>query len=98
MFKIVKTQTRPSTNVEFWTNQNVTAETWAYLFNTHHANVVNIETDISEDSLTLTKTTVWNSREDYDAFLSDDTVINNVLNVSRAYMEENGITFTTGTE
>lgn len=96
MFRIVKTQTRPSTDVDFWTNQNVSIEVFQYVNTNHQPNIINAEVSISEDGLTLTKTTTWTSKSAYEAFLSDLIVIESFINPSHVYMNDNGIIYDTG--
>lgn len=98
MYTITKTQTRPSVSVAFWTNQGIAAETFVHIGQNHQHNVLDSETTISEDGLTLTKTTVWASKEALDNFMSDPVVVNNLINKCHTYMKENNITYTTGFE
>lgn len=98
MFTITKTQTRPSVSVAFWTNQGVPAETFVHIGQNHQQNVIDSEATVSEDGLTLSKTTTWSSKEAYDAFMADEVVINSMVNKCHTYMNENGITYTTGHE
>lgn len=97
MFTITKTQTRPSASVAFWTNQGVPAETFEYISNTHQHNILDSQTAISEDGLTLTKITTWSSKEAYDNFLADE-VLSTMFDNCHTYMNDNGITYTTGNE
>jgi hypothetical protein len=96
MYKLTTVQTRPSTNVEFWTRDNpaVTAEYLAYNRDTYilTGKMLNADTTVSEDGLTMTTSLIWASEADSDAWREDLVVREGFLSHMKAYQTSNGIT------
>jgi len=96
MYKLTTVQTRPSTSVEFWTKDNsaVTAEYIAYNRDTYvlSGKLLNADTVVSEDGLTMTTSLIWASKEDSDAWKTDPVVQESFIQVMKSYQTNNGIT------
>jgi hypothetical protein len=98
MFLVTRTQIRPSTSVAFFGQDNsaISSETLTYIRENYIITGKQINTDrtISTDGLTLTISTTWQSEEAFTEYRNDQFVIDNLIDVSNAYCEANGITST----
>lgn len=79
MFKIVRKQTRPNTNVPFWQGGNdpsVTDEFRNYFYENYvlTGKFISVTPTTSSDGLELTNTSIWNSEEEHDA-VKDDLIV-----------------------
>jgi hypothetical protein len=96
MYKLTTVQTRPSTSVDFWTRDNpaVTAEYLLYNKDTYivPGKLLNADTTISEDGLTMTTSLIWASQEDSDAWRTDPVVQEQFVQLMKSYHADNGIT------
>ncbi len=95
MYHINKKQTRPSTAVEFYnmTNRNIVPdETRLYFYNTYKKTGKCIMGDrsISSDGLVETSIFLWESKDEYLAFVNDPMMASN-FTAQEAYNTANGI-------
>lgn len=95
MFLVTRTQVRPNTSVEFFGQDNsaIAPETGTYIRETYviTGKQVNVERSVSEDGLTLTIQTMYQSEEVFNEYRNDQFVIDNIINISKTYCEANGI-------
>ena len=102
MHKRIIIQTRPSTNVEFWTKDNplVTNEYLSYMRDTYviTGKLLDVVTDISEDNLTMTTAVIWQSESDADDWKNDLVVQESFINIMESYHNANGIIATRSRE
>jgi hypothetical protein len=98
MFLVTRQQVRPNTSVEFFGQDNsaITPETLAYIRDNYvtTGKQINTERSVSGDGLTLAVNAIWQSEEAFNEFRNDQFVIDNLINVSNAYCEANGIVST----
>lgn len=92
MFKIIKKQTRSNLETSWWNPTFVSSEVSNYISENYSSNIVETNVEISDDGLTLSRSTTWANRESYEAFINDEYVINNLITPSQEYMNENNIT------
>jgi hypothetical protein len=82
--------------VDFWTRDNpaVTPEYLIYNKDTYilTGKLLNAETNISEDGLTLTTMLIWDSQASSDAWRNDPIVQEQFVQVMKSYHAANGIT------
>ena len=91
-----KTQTRPSVDVNFFdirNNDMVSKEYRDYWRTTYTMTnkCIFVQQTLSEDQLVLTSTMMWETKEDYDAFIADQYVLDEFLNKLVAYNTANNI-------
>jgi hypothetical protein len=95
MYKIIRTFSRPTTNVEFWGPENplVSDDFRTYRKETYvdTGKLVSRTHVLSADGLSGTITAMWESPEDLQIFLNDQRVINELETPGEQYMTENGI-------
>jgi hypothetical protein len=95
MFLVTRQQIRPNTSVEFFGQDqaNMTPEAMAHIRETYviTGKQVNVERSVSEDGLTLTIQTIYQSEEAFEEYKNDQVVIDNLFTVSSAYCTANGI-------
>jgi len=98
MFLVTRTQVRPNTSVEFFGQDNsaITPEAIAHMRENYITTGKQINSDriVSEDGLTLTVATIWQSEEAFNDYRNDQFVVDNLINVSNAYCQANGIAST----
>jgi hypothetical protein len=96
MWQIIRKQTRPNTSVPFFGMQTapVTDEFKMYYQQNFVLTdkLIYMHNEISEDSLELFMTMIWDSRESVDAFLADPIIVEQLLSVKQTFMDERGIT------
>lgn len=96
MWQIIRKQTRPNTSVPFFQQSSapVTDELKLYYQQNYVLTdkVIYMHHEISEDSLELFITMIWDSRESIDGFLADPIIIEQLLNIKDTFMEERGLT------
>lgn len=96
MFQTIKKQTRPSTNIDFYTAEQVQknptylehfmknyVRTGKFLYN---------ETDVSIDGLELITKAVWKDQQSVEEFRNDPVVIEQFISAKTAYLNSNNIT------
>jgi hypothetical protein len=96
MFQVIRKQTRPSTNVNFFAqanNPHITDSFKEYWVQTYSLTdkCVYIDAQVSDDRLELTVTMIWDSRESIQQMLDDPRCIAELLEVKAAYLQENNI-------
>ena len=95
MFLVTRTQVRPNTSVEFFGQDNpaIAPEAITYMRENFiiTGKQVNNDRTVSEDGLTLTVNTIWQSEEVFNEYRNDQFVIDNLINTSNTYCEANGI-------
>jgi hypothetical protein len=96
MWQIIRKQTRPNTNVPFFGMQTapVTDEFKTYWQQNYILTdkLIYMHNELSEDSLELFTTIIWDSRASVDAFEADTYITENLISIKRAWMAERGIT------
>jgi len=80
MFKLIRKQTRPNTNVEFWQGANdpaMTDEFRNYFYETYvlTGKFISATPAVSADGLELTNTLIWNSQADFDECKNDPVCV-----------------------
>lgn len=95
MFLVTRQQTRPNTSVEFFGPDNpvITEETKTYVRENYviTGKQLNSERSVTEDGLTLTMQTIYQSEEAFEEYKNDQFLIENLISKSAAYCEANGI-------
>ena len=95
MYKTIRQQIRPNTDVEFYSpenSSNITQDMKRYLFFTYVSTgkQLDVEKTISEDGLTQTITILWDSEESNNEYMIDP--ITEIIKAdSDAYRKEKGI-------
>jgi hypothetical protein len=97
MYVLTKKQIRPDTNVEFFDIRNaemVTKEYRNYWRATYVATnkCFFVQHTLSPDQLEMTSVTMWESKENYDAFIADQTALDEFLHKYTAYNTTHNIT------
>jgi hypothetical protein len=96
MWQIIRKQTRPNTSVQFFGMQTapVTDEFKTYWEQNYVLTnkLIYIHNELSEDSLELFMTIIWDSRASVDEFEADTYITENLISIKRAWMTERGIT------
>jgi hypothetical protein len=96
MWQIIRKQTRPNTNVPFFGMQTapVTDEFKTYWQQNYVLTdkLIYMHNELSEDSLELFMTIIWDSRASVDEFEADTYITENLISIKRAWMTERGIT------
>ena len=96
MWQIIRKQTRPNTNVPFFGMQTapVTDEFKTYWQQNYILTdkLIYMHNELSEDSLELFMTIIWDSRASVDEFEADTYITENLISIKRAWMTERGIT------
>lgn len=96
MFKVVSTQTRPNSVVEFYTSMDESEESidfrMHWLLNYVDTNkVIELTRDISQDLLTMTTTIIWKDEATHlESF--QDPIFAGMIARRNAYNQEQGIT------
>jgi hypothetical protein len=95
MFLVTRQQIRPNTSVEFFglEQAGMTPEVMTYMRETYVTSGKQISTErsVSEDGLTLTIQTIYQSEEVFEEYKNDQIVIDNLFTVSGTYCTANGI-------
>jgi len=95
MFLVTRQQVRPNTSVAFFGQEQagMSPEAMAHIREAYivTGKQVNVERSISEDGLTLTVQTIYQSEEAFDEYKNDQVVIDNLITVSSAYCTANDI-------
>lgn len=98
MFLVTRTQVRPNTSIDFFGSDNpaIPPGTLIHIRDTYvvTGKQVNVERSVSEDGLTLIMKALWSSEEAFNEYKNDQIVTNNLINISTAYCEANGISLT----
>ena len=96
MWQVIRKQTRPNTSVQFFGMQTapVTDELKTYYQQNYVLTdkLIYMHNEISEDSLELFMTMIWDSRESIDEFLADPVIVEQLLNIKKTFMDERGMT------
>lgn len=97
MFKVIRKQTRPNTNVQFWQGQNdpsMTDEFRNYFYENYvlTGKFISATPAVSSDGLELTNTVIWNAEADFNAAQADAVVQEGNINKADAHCSANGIT------
>jgi len=95
MYQIISKHTRPSVDVEFYSILGSDDESVAFLSHWEDTVKINgklifVDSQISEDQLTMTTIMLWDSQASYDEAMDDPIVINK-WNLRREYNTANGI-------
>ena len=98
MYQIIAKHTRPSVDVEFYSILGSDAESVAFLRHwdetfKFNGKLIFVDSQISEDQLTMTTIMLWDSQASYDEAMADPIVINK-WNLRREYNRANGIVLT----
>lgn len=98
MFVQIKTHTRTSTDTNFFDFQNsdLITEEYRDYWRTNYiitGKCLFVQNELSEDRLVLTSTMMWNTRQDYDNFITDQYIVSGWLNKFVDYNSANNITF-----
>lgn len=96
MFKVIRKQTRPNTNVAFWQGQNdpaMTDEFRNYFYENYvlPGKFISVTPEVGANGLELTNTAIWNSEADYLASQADPVCQEGNINKAEAYQAANGI-------
>lgn len=96
MFKTVYQITRPSTEVEFFNMRDsllISENSKDHLQNSYiiTGKIVSFVNELSEDTLSMSSTTIWDSKNSYNEFNSDPIIVEGVINVREQYRTSNGI-------
>lgn len=96
MWQIIRKQTRPNTSVPFFGMQTapVSDEFKTYWQQNYVLTdkLIYMHNELSEDSLELFMTIIWDSRASVDQFEADTYITENLISIKRAWMDERGIT------
>lgn len=96
MWQIIRKQTRPNTSVPFFGMQTapVSDEFKTYWQQNYVLTdkLIYMHNELSEDSLELFMTIIWDSRASVDEFEADTYITENLISIKRAWMDERGIT------
>lgn len=96
MWQIMRKQTRPNTSVPFFGMQTapVSDEFKTYWQQNYVLTdkLIYMHNELSEDSLELFMTIIWDSRASVDEFEADTYITENLISIKRAWMDEHGIT------
>jgi hypothetical protein len=96
MHKRTIVQTRPSTNVDFWTKENpLVAEDYLSHFRDTYVltgNLLDVTNSVSEDGLTMTTQLIWQSDAVAESWKNDPVVQQGFLSKMESYHTANGIT------
>ena len=97
MFKETRKQTRPDTNVQFWTVQTdpaVTDEFRNYFYENYvlTGKFISTMSEISNDGLSMTMIAIWNSESDYTDSTNDPAIQAGLRNNANAWWTANNIT------
>jgi hypothetical protein len=94
MWQIVRKQTRTSTAVPFFNMQHpsLTDSFKQYWQDTYIKTdkMIYVHVELSEDSLDMYLTMIWDSRESIDAMIADERVQAELLSLKQTFLEENG--------
>ncbi len=91
----ISKQTRPARNIQFWSGKDtVAADSLKYVKEKYYDTLKIRKTDntVSEDGLTLTTNTHWNSEKDYLEFRNDQKIIDEFINPFNDYAATVGLT------
>lgn len=95
MYRVTRTHSRPSTNVEFWSEDHplVSAEIKEYRHQNYTltGKFVSRTISLSQDGLNRTVVATWQNKEALDEFLNDPRIVAEFENPGQQYMTENGI-------
>jgi hypothetical protein len=94
MYTSINVQTRPTTDIEFWSTRIHGSKEVVEYIRTNYiitGKLKNSENTISDDGLTVTLTTNWNAEEDYCEFRQDPIIIKGSIDPSLIYAETHGI-------
>ena len=92
MISIVRTQTRPSTDIPFFYQTSLVRPDYgAYLKKNYidTGKLIKFERTMTEDQLTITATTVWESQEAFSKYFSDPFCVENFLKISAEHDQLN---------
>ncbi len=97
MYVLTKKQIRPDVSVEFFDIRNsdlVTKEYRDYWRATYIATskCLFVQHSLSPDQLEMTSVMMWSTKADYDAFVADQTSLDEFLNKFTEYNTTNNIT------
>lgn len=102
MYKITGTQTRPNTQTNFLTSASeiIGSAVYAYIRENYivTGKIISHEVTTSEDQLTMTSVRLWATESNFDEFMADTYIIDNLINPGNVYMDANNITRTRTTE
>jgi hypothetical protein len=95
MISLVKTQTRPSADIPFFYQTKLVRPEYGPYLKANYIDtgkLVKFDRTISEDQLTITSMTEWESKEAFIEYITDPFCIENFLKISTEYEQLNGIT------
>lgn len=95
MITLIKKQTRPSTDIPFFFESPLVRKEYGPYLKTNYIDtgkLITVVREMSEDKLSITLTTVWESQEAFAEYYSDPFCIENFLKISTEYDQTHGIT------
>jgi hypothetical protein len=96
MYSVVRKHVRPNTTIPFFNARSPegSSEEFKTYFRTTYVDTgknLIISSDVSSDGLELTATSIWDSEESFNQFMSDPMCIP-VITSAQEYLVNNGIT------
>jgi len=96
MFKVIRKQTRPNTNVPFWQGQNDPAmsdDFRNYFYENYilTGKFISSTPEVGNNGLELTTTAIWNSEADCDESRNDPVCIAGLHDLSIAHGNTTGV-------
>lgn len=95
MYKVIRTFSRPNTNVEFWSeNHSLVSQSYrTYRQETYvdTGKLVSKTEELSQDGLLRTVTATWLNQDDFEYFITDPRIVNEFEIPGSQYMNDNGI-------
>lgn len=95
MYKVTRIQSRPTTNVEFWSeNHPSVAEAHRTYRRENYTNTgkfISKTEELSADGLLRTIVATWQSREAFEEFINDQRILNEFEIPGNQYMADNNI-------
>lgn len=95
MITLIKKQTRPSTDIPFFFESNLVNREYGMYLKKNYIDtgkLITVDRVMSEDKLSITLTTMWESQKAFADYYSDPYCIENFLKISSEYDQLNGIT------
>jgi hypothetical protein len=90
----ISKQTRPARDIQFWSSKNtVPADSLKYVKEKYYdtSKIKKTDNTVSEDGLTLTTNTHWDSEKDYLEFRNDQKIIDDFINPFNDYAASVGL-------